>query len=148
MNAAILKFLQQESVQDILAQGDFKELFEIANEKLSFHQMEGLLDILHQSSVYFSENDLPQAFKFVKSMISRKVRLDRVDSELWEDDPEDEQLYRDLLGHVGIVSDVVYGEYDPSLSDEENFYENYYWEIWIDSTELSGFHGSYFKLMD
>ena len=148
MNATILKFLQQKSVQDMLAQGDFKELFKLANEKLSFHQMEGFLDILRQSGIYFSEGDLPQAFKFVSSMIGRRVRMDRVDSELWEEDPEDEQLYRDLLGHVGTVTDVVYGEYDPSLSDEENFYENYYWEIWIDGTELSGFHGSYFKLMN
>lgn len=148
MNAAILKFLQQKSVQDMLAQGDFKELFKLANEKLSFHQMEGFLDILHQSGIYFSESDLPQAFKFVSSMIGRRVRMDRVDSELWEEDPEDEQLYRDLLGHVGTVTDVVYGEYDPSLSNEENFYENYYWEIWIDGTELSGFHGSYFTLLN
>lgn len=149
MNKAILQFLQDTSAQDLIAQNNFVELFKFANTNLSFHQMEELLDILKQAGVYFDQQDLPREFVFIRSMIGRKVRLDHVDSELWEDDPEDENEFRRLLGHTGVVMDYTFGEYDSSMTDQENFQENFYWDVQIDGKEdLMGLHGSYFTLMN
>lgn len=148
MRNRVKKLLEDRDIQELLKDRKFKEVISKCFDDGHYSDTVELLNILKGINIYINDSKLPKGFLFLRDIIGKKVKLVAVDSELWEDDPEDEEAYRALVGSTGTILNATIYEYDPTLSDEENF-TNTYWSVdfGVDGI-LDGMHGSYFKLLN
>ena len=148
MRNRVKKLLEDRDIQELLKDRKFKEVISKCFDDGYYSDTVELLNILKGINIYINDSKLPKGFLFLRDIIGKKVKLVAVDSELWEDDPEDEEAYRSLIGSTGTILNTTIYEYDPTLSDEENFTNNY-WSVDFGADGiLDGMHGSYFKLLN
>lgn len=147
MRKKVRELLQDPKNQKLLNHHNFKQLLAICFGDEDFPATKELIEILKSSGFKIEDKDIPEGYKFINSIIGKKVKLTHIESSLWEDDPRDKQTFTRLLGSIGEVKNCSLAYYDPSKNYKENF-NNGYWDIELDGNLYEGIYGGYFTLLN
>ena len=146
MRKKVRELLQDPKNQKLLNHHNFKQLLAICFGDEDFPATKELIEILKNSGFKIEDKDIPEGYKFINSIIGKKVKLTHIESSLWEDDPRDKQTFTRLLGSIGEVKNYDLGYYDPTKNYKENF-ADFYWDIELEGEVYNSIYGGYFTLL-